>query len=340
MVRKFAKGKLGQQKALRDRLLESIDGGDGPTPQDGQQPGSPTAGITVFGRNRRDDELQGTDGNDVLFGRRGEDALKGGAGDDYLSGNWGNDKLWGGTGADIFAFDGDFDVDRVMDFDGGSGDRLQVVLYRAHQRDWTAETVHDLAFQKNDNVMIDLGGKTNERIILRYSEMSELSAEMIDVVHNDRLVAAQGAPNGQVRTTIGTGGNDKLTGTAANDTIYGKAGNDRIRGGDGIDYLSGDRGRDKLWGGEGQDTFNFDGDFGFDRVMDFDAEAGDRLDFVFYAADRRKWDADTVLSKAVQKGANVVIDISPGSDERVVLRRTDLGDLAADAIEVLHYDFF
>jgi Ca2+-binding RTX toxin-like protein len=73
------------------------------------------------GRNR----LEGIDGDDRLLGRAGHDVLDGGAGDDWLEGGAGNDFLRGGAGADSFAFDVEASSrDRIVDFDGGEGDRL------------------------------------------------------------------------------------------------------------------------------------------------------------------------------------------------------------------------
>jgi serralysin len=50
------------------------------------------------------DTLNGTAGNDVLFGLKGDDTLNGGAGTDILIGGEGVDTLTGGAGKDFFAF--------------------------------------------------------------------------------------------------------------------------------------------------------------------------------------------------------------------------------------------
>ncbi|CAN5214027.1 hypothetical protein BH10PSE7_BH10PSE7_04170 [soil metagenome] len=69
----------------------------------------------------QDDKLQGDSGNDQLFGGDGIDLLLGGSGNDLLNGGTGDDRLLGGTGADkLTAGDGN-DV-----LDGGLGnDRLR-----------------------------------------------------------------------------------------------------------------------------------------------------------------------------------------------------------------------
>jgi len=102
---------------------------DGVPPQDGNTitDGSGLNGGRIVGR-AGDDQLTGTDRDDVLIGRRGDDTLDGGAGndtlrgaagDDTLHGGAGNDKLSGGGGADTFVYgtgDGD---DIIKDFEDG-----------------------------------------------------------------------------------------------------------------------------------------------------------------------------------------------------------------------------
>ena len=59
-----------------------------------------------------DDDLQGGDGNDMLFGGRGDDKLTGGMGDDMLNGGKGADTFAGGPGDDmIYADLADDDID-------------------------------------------------------------------------------------------------------------------------------------------------------------------------------------------------------------------------------------
>ena len=55
----------------------------------------------VFGQSSSDDELFGSDGDDLLRGFKGNDTLHGEAGDDLLIGNKGHDELHGGDGSDM-----------------------------------------------------------------------------------------------------------------------------------------------------------------------------------------------------------------------------------------------
>ena len=93
------------------------------------------------------DTLNGDDGNDFLFGGTGSDTLNGGTGNDdlrgedgrdFLFGGAGNDSLNGGAGADdmnggagadnfdylAFSDSGGANVDRIIGYNYGEGDRL------------------------------------------------------------------------------------------------------------------------------------------------------------------------------------------------------------------------
>lgn len=79
---------------------------------------------------------------------------------------------------------------------------------------------------------------------------------------------------------LGDGGKDKFKGTGDNDVLAGQGGDDKLNGKDGDDTIIGGAGDDELTGGDGADLFVFDSfDFGSDRIKDFDASEGDRLDF-------------------------------------------------------------
>lgn len=75
--------------------------------------------------NNRNNEINGTNGDDRLVGRGGHDELDGNGGGDKLYGNGGHDELDGGSGNDLLEggsgnddLDGGFGADRLF---GGSG---------------------------------------------------------------------------------------------------------------------------------------------------------------------------------------------------------------------------
>ncbi len=80
------------------------------------------------------DNVYGHGGDDVIMTWSGNDTLHGGAGNDALFGEYGADILYGDAGADVFVADRtDFNggyagkfVDRVMDFNAGEGDVIDL----------------------------------------------------------------------------------------------------------------------------------------------------------------------------------------------------------------------
>ena len=87
----------------------------------------------------------------------------------------------------------------------------------------------------------------------------------------------------------GQAGDDDLDGGAGNDSLYGGADDDALTGGDGNDILVGEGGRDDLTGDAGADVFRFyrasdSTSAGFDRVRDFSAAEGDKIDLNFIDA--------------------------------------------------------
>ena len=69
--------------------------------------------------------IEGGGGADVLSGGGGADFLRGDQGDDRLVGGLNNDRLEGGEGRDTFVFSGNFERDRIGDFDVAGGDVIQ-----------------------------------------------------------------------------------------------------------------------------------------------------------------------------------------------------------------------
>ncbi|GAB5390029.1 MAG: hypothetical protein Alpg2KO_29970 [Alphaproteobacteria bacterium] len=81
------------------------------------------------------DTLSGDRGNDRLFGQSGEDRLTGGRGNDHLSGGRGDDRLTGGDGADRFILSRGDGFDRITDFEGDRGDRIDLTAFDLE--DWS-----------------------------------------------------------------------------------------------------------------------------------------------------------------------------------------------------------
>jgi Ca2+-binding RTX toxin-like protein len=86
--------------------------------------------------------------------------------------------------------------------------------------------------------------------------------------------------DGQDNYFLGMNGNDTVFGGAGNDTLDGSGNDDTLDGGAGDDVLIGSSGHDDLTGGADADRFVYGhAESGHDRILDFNAAEGDRIDF-------------------------------------------------------------
>ncbi|MCE3231642.1 MAG: hypothetical protein K0R52_1570 [Alphaproteobacteria bacterium] len=203
---------------------------------------TPNPDVTLIG-TEEGDFLSGGSGNDKLYGEGGDDALKGGAGNDILMGGTAHDSLVGGTGNDFL--------------DGGDGSDIAIYEDATSVDGKTGVTVDLNIIGSSQNVGGGLGMDT-------LNSIEDLAGSNF----NDIL--------------RGNGDNNTLSGLAGDDRLYGDAGNDRLFGGTGDDILEGGSGENTLFGEEGADTFVFNlaANDGHDRVIDFTASEGDKIQFL------------------------------------------------------------
>ena len=76
---------------------------------------------------KKDVELIGDAGDNVLTGGKGKDTLNGNDGNDILNGGGGNDSLWGGDGSDIFVYTASEGTDIIYDYKYEDGDMIQIL---------------------------------------------------------------------------------------------------------------------------------------------------------------------------------------------------------------------
>jgi Ca2+-binding RTX toxin-like protein len=175
-----------------------------------------------------DEEIRGTDGDDLLIGTPRTDLIDAGAGNDIVYGREDNDTIYGGAGDDrIVGGDGD---DILF---GGPGN--DTMFGGAGNDTLFGEEGNDILYGEDGNDLI-LGGDGND--------------------------FASGGPGSD--TLQGDEGNDTIDGEAGNDHIDGGAGNDRLIGGAGNDLIAGGMGNDIVAGGEGNDCL--DGGAGDDTI--------------------------------------------------------------------------
>lgn len=102
---------------------DRLNGGGGKDVLFGQGGGDRMAGGSgddILHGGAGNDRIVGGHDGDMLLGGPGDDRLAGQAGNDWLEGGRGQDRMIGGAGADVFVFDADGVLDRVLDFAPGA----------------------------------------------------------------------------------------------------------------------------------------------------------------------------------------------------------------------------
>ncbi|MBW3617219.1 MAG: M10 family metallopeptidase C-terminal domain-containing protein [Proteobacteria bacterium] len=247
-----------------------------------------------------DDELLGQGGDDLLEGGDGRDALRGGEGDDRMGGQDGDDFLDGGNGRDELF--GDAGNDLVVG--GTDNDRL-------HGQDGDDR----MGGQDGDDFLDGGAGRDN----------------LFGDGGNDTLVGG-----GDADRLHGQDGDDLMGGQDGDDFLEGGAGRDTLFGDAGDDILIGGEGADLMFGQGGADLFIFSAlsdspDSGRDRIGDFDAAAGDRIDLtridadIFTAGDQ----AFTFTGAFTGRAGEAVLNFDAGSNLTTLSLDVN-GDLIAD----------
>ena len=165
------------------------------------------SGDPIFGTSGNDN-IKGTNYNDLIILFEGDDKANGSNGDDCIIGNEGNDKLNGSNGKDVVF--GNEDNDNL---DGSNGD--------------------DLLFGGTGDDKI-FGTNGNDRIF------AEEGDDKVEASNGDDY-AILGSGNDEIDAG---NGNDYIEGNEGNDKMRGRNGNDTIIGGADIDEARGDLGTD------------------------------------------------------------------------------------------------
>jgi len=254
--------------------------------------------------------LNGTFGNDRLFGTVNRDVIRGFGGDDLLGGGAGNDNLHGGYGADrLFGGDGDdiLMASRGADFfEGGAGRDAVSYDYATFGVQIFGRGIfsHDFSrapdFGQNwavghtfNNIEVYVLSQFNDRVV-----MEDYQATVHGGGGADYIIGAAKAFGGEGQdilegtSVFGGNGHDQLTGVHA----FGGPGNDRID----ARFATGHA---------GADTFEFHDRQDHRTIRDFQPEQWDRIRFIETSNNTNFTfeDFDSMLAHTSAAGANTVI---------------------------------
>ena len=133
-----AMGRAGNDQLNGGNGNDALDGGDNNDTLSGGNHDdtlSGGAGVDSLDGGNHADDLNGGDDNDTLSGGNHDDVLNGDAGNDVLNGGnhsdslnggSGNDVMTGGNQSDLFVVSETGGADRILDFNRGQGDKIDL----------------------------------------------------------------------------------------------------------------------------------------------------------------------------------------------------------------------
>ncbi|MGB0467511.1 MAG: calcium-binding protein, partial [Pontibacterium sp.] len=199
------------------------------------------------------DQLDGGAGNDALYGGAGADTLTGGDGNDLLDGGSGNDTLTGGTGLDQLRGGAGNDTYII-----GNGDSIRETGGTDVLVINEINTAADIQLRRiSSDLWLENSDQSFQAKVVSFFSTDNYRVETLRFADGSELDLAQ------ISLLSGSDGQDTLYGTAFadhfralndDDSLYGYLGDDLLEGGAGNDRLDGGEGNDQLFGGEGNDT--------------------------------------------------------------------------------------
>lgn len=233
--------------------------------------------------------INGTSGNNRLFGTAEADSIFGKGGDDTINPGSGlGDYIDGGNGYDVLVVD----YSTLTTSNSFSSDNMELIIVTAGNGDdnFTFNNSSDYLAGRDGNDTLDagtlndtlFGGNGNDRLF---------GGEGDDVMNgdndNDYMIGGTGNNTlfgGAGNDVLATDdGNDYMDGGDNDDTLNGYGGQDVLVGGFGNDRIIGNFGNDTLTGGAGADDFQIfsqDAFNGVDTILDFNPTEGDKISFI------------------------------------------------------------
>ena len=202
------------------------------------------------------ENIDGSSGDDDLFGNSEPNIIRGALGSDRIFGNDGNDSLWGGGGDDTL--------------NGGNGNNVLRGGNRRDTFDIRQGTNNIRGGRGTDTITAD-NGPSNSTFV-QYDVVADLALGFATLIFADgsrqenTLRSIEGAIGGNGDDTLaGNGSGNFLTGNDGDDELFGRSGDDVLAGNAGEDFLEGNQGNDAVSGGSEDDTI--DGGSGNDTLI-------------------------------------------------------------------------
>ncbi|MET1412189.1 calcium-binding protein [Roseibium sp. HPY-6] len=228
-------------------------------------------GSTVSLQEIKDQLIQPTAGDDVLYGFASEDVFDGGAG---------NDVYHGGEYADTYHFGYGYGHDLINDFAAsafiGGDDRIVFgagIETSEVSVTWTGENGLDLTLTVETGETITISNYRSKIFGFSFNTVEEVLFEDGTLWRTSELMAryVEGAISNGDDSIEGFGDlGGEIRALAGNDTIFGFHGNNTYVGGAGDDHIT---------GGEGDDTYIYETGDGNDTLVERSADGNDTLVF-------------------------------------------------------------
>ena len=238
--------------------------------------------------------IQGLGGNDTLYGLAGVDTLEGGDGDDRLDGGAGVDSMVGGAGDDVYVVDSVGET--IVETAGGGTDTVIATVSTILGTNLeNLELGGTAALDGQGNALANrLTGNSAANNLDGGAGADTMAGGLGNDTYTvddagDVVLEAPGAGIDTVRASVNYelgmglenlillgGGDLSGVGNELSNTIEGNAGANRLTGGFGLDQLKGNAGADVFVWEDVSETGATASTA--DRVLDFSAAQGDRID--------------------------------------------------------------
>lgn len=238
------------------------------------------------------DTIYGSSNNDVIFSGWGNDIVEGGSGNDTFIGGAGSDVMIGGDGNDIWRIDINDAINLNFgdNFLGGSGyDKIELSLNPAY----TQAYLYMNSLNANNSIEDITVVGANTLLNLQFTDSTLVDLRGINI-NNASMI--------QINAGI------------TNDMVYGSNINDFIDGNIGNDTLIGGAGNDILYGGEGNDTYIINSGDGLDTIFDMSGTL-DRVVLANNVITLNQFGASTGIERLeAANAAQIIVSGTSGDD--------------------------